>query len=565
MAESHIILLPRADYFEWVKATQKYVLAFGVNITPDPPKAGGKENATVAVVPNGYPDEGDIVKWLNSRFPQTHVDAIYVESPDELTSVMNDRVTNEQRYGSLTSGILRNGDTVSFPISADRLYLFWPTDYSTIYQSFGANPEIYAKWGLPGHEGVDIRAPMSTNIYACADGEVYHVERDPDVHSYGKHVRIRHPNGYRTVYGHLSEVKVSVGQKVNAKELIGEANSTGNSTGSHLHLVLKKDGATDNGETDFRGDIIDPTPFLVYPHQEAQVMEALKVSAEVLASRATFAWTLPCLVGLNARDDGTMQEVDYTVVETAQLEAIKIFGNTPSDAINKLRKLIPNVFIMARITCDMSHTIEIPQTWAALMYGDVERLYNLGIRYFEIHQSPNLQMYGWNHLWHSGGGFGRWWMDIVLHLNDPFPEARFGFPGVSPGGQVEGQRMDAKIFLEQADETIQTADWVGVNCFWSSEMEMSLPDKGGFYEYFRELYPGKLIFITEFGNVNDLTNPSVKGNEYVKFYEGLRDKPGFGAAFSQVISSPSGYGSMRWRYEDGKITEIPYRVGRRKF
>ena len=38
--------------------------------------------------------------------------------------------------------------------------------------------------------------------------------------------------------------------------------STGNSTGPHLHLTLKKEGATECGETDYPYDIIDPTPFL---------------------------------------------------------------------------------------------------------------------------------------------------------------------------------------------------------------------------------------------------------------------------------------------------------------
>ena len=71
MAESHILLLPREDYFKWVKETQKYVLAFGVNITPDPPKAGSKENVTLVVAPNGYPNEGDIVRWMQTNFPNT--------------------------------------------------------------------------------------------------------------------------------------------------------------------------------------------------------------------------------------------------------------------------------------------------------------------------------------------------------------------------------------------------------------------------------------------------------------------------------------------------------------
>ena len=50
-----------------------------------------------------------------------------------------------------------------------------------------------------------------------------------------------------------------------AGQVIGLADSTGASVGSHLHLTLKRDGATDRGETDYPKDILDPTPFLLWP------------------------------------------------------------------------------------------------------------------------------------------------------------------------------------------------------------------------------------------------------------------------------------------------------------
>ena len=261
MTESHILLLPRMNYFKWVRAAQKYALSFGVNITPDPLKTGTKKVVTVVVPEDGYPTEGDIIIWIKARFAETAVDAIIADTPDELKRILDRRVANNQRYG----GEERVGTQDVLPrYPLDRLYLFWPTDYATISQRFAANPEIYGKFGLPGHEGVDIRAPMNTNVYACADGEVFYVETNPEKHAYGKHIRIRHENGFKTVYGHLAEVLVSIGQQVKPRELIGKADSTGNSTGSHLHLSLKKEGATKKGDTNFKGDIIDPTPYLVY-------------------------------------------------------------------------------------------------------------------------------------------------------------------------------------------------------------------------------------------------------------------------------------------------------------
>jgi hypothetical protein len=144
--------------------------------------------------------------------------------------------------------------------------LFWPTRFGTITQGFGERPAFYAQFNLPGHEGLDIRAPHGSDVLAAADGTVRAVHLngniDPKKHPYGNEVRIAHAGGYETIYAHLKSVAVAVGKTVSAGDVIGEADSTGNSQGSHLHLTLKKQGATARGETRYPNDIIDPTPFL---------------------------------------------------------------------------------------------------------------------------------------------------------------------------------------------------------------------------------------------------------------------------------------------------------------
>lgn len=561
MADSHILLVPKVNYFKWVRAAQKYALSFGMMITPDPEKAGDHDAVTVVVSGDGYPEEGDILLWLKTRYPKTMIDALPVADAEELEASLHQRVETNRRFGgefhTETQDVLPK-----YP--PNRLYLFWPTDYGTISQRFGANPEIYGKWGLPGHEGLDIRAPLNSKIYACADGEVSHVEQKPDADAYGRQVRINHGNGYKTVYAHLSEVDVSVGQQVKAKELIGRAGSTGNSTGSYLHLTLKKIGATKKGETNFNGDIIDPTPFLVYPHQEEEVFSTLDLSLPMI-EQSTFPWAQPCLVGVNARFDGTMQQVDFSVLKTAGIEAVKLPQHTPESTISQLGQINPEIFIMARIAHNPGEVSITADQWLTEMGPEVSRLYKLGLRYFEIQQSPNLSICGWNHSWSAGSDFGAFWLRVSAGLREIAPEARFGFPGLSPGKQVPGQRMDAKVFLDGADAALLAADWVGVNCFWSGESEMKSIEGGAFYKYYRERYPDKLLFITEFGNVNQLTKPHVKGQEYVQYYQSLRDQPGIGAAFAEVISASTGFNSLTWRAEDGSINKIPYLVGKRQF
>ncbi|MCB8942826.1 MAG: M23 family metallopeptidase [Ardenticatenaceae bacterium] len=136
----------------------------------------------------------------------------------------------------------------------------WPTDHRTITQHFGANPQNYAQFGLPGHEGVDIRAPSGSNIYCVAPGTVVTVHKKAADHNYGIHVKVDHMDGYQTTYAHLQETRVSEGEQVTAGTLLGLADNTGNSFGSHLHLTLKKAGTTYNN---WPRNIMDPTPFLL--------------------------------------------------------------------------------------------------------------------------------------------------------------------------------------------------------------------------------------------------------------------------------------------------------------
>ncbi len=139
--------------------------------------------------------------------------------------------------------------------------LRWPVDSHRVNQYFGENPDSYKPFGLPGHEGLDLFALSGANVYAATDGEVYQAGQ-PKGHPYGLHVRIKHEFGgkvYHTIYGHLSEILVEKGQQVTAGELIGLADNTGNSFGSHLHLTLKINGEQTAG---YPAGIVDPWPYL---------------------------------------------------------------------------------------------------------------------------------------------------------------------------------------------------------------------------------------------------------------------------------------------------------------
>jgi murein DD-endopeptidase MepM/ murein hydrolase activator NlpD len=86
------------------------------------------------------------------------------------------------------------------------------------------------------HTGIDFTAPTGTPIYTTGDGTVE--EATTDGSGYGQHVIINHGFGYKTLYGHMSVMKVRTGQKVKRGELIGLVGSTGSSTGPHCHYEV---------------------------------------------------------------------------------------------------------------------------------------------------------------------------------------------------------------------------------------------------------------------------------------------------------------------------------------
>ncbi len=148
--------------------------------------------------------------------------------------------------------------------STSSITFLWPTEYKIVTQAFGINPQWYEQYGLPGHEGIDMRAPMNSKIFAAWGGKVI---RNESHNAYGWSIRTEatiRGEVYEFVYAHFVEKShLQVGDEVKKGDLIGLADSTGNSTGSHLHFSLKKRGATASGETDYPFDIINPTEFFV--------------------------------------------------------------------------------------------------------------------------------------------------------------------------------------------------------------------------------------------------------------------------------------------------------------
>jgi murein DD-endopeptidase MepM/ murein hydrolase activator NlpD len=125
--------------------------------------------------------------------------------------------------------------------SLKRAFLRAPLQFRRVSSRFGArfHPVLH-RWRA--HEGIDFSAPYGTPVRATADGSVTQVGREDA--GYGNLIELRHANGIRTRYGHLSAFArgLHVGERVEQGETIGYVGSTGLSTGPHLHYEFLVNG-----------------------------------------------------------------------------------------------------------------------------------------------------------------------------------------------------------------------------------------------------------------------------------------------------------------------------------
>lgn len=92
------------------------------------------------------------------------------------------------------------------------------------------------KYAAGRHTGIDFGVGVGTSVRSAANGVVVFAGRGG---AYGNMIEVRHPDGYTTLYGHLSGYNVKPGQRVKAGTQIGRSGNTGRSTGAHLHFEVR--------------------------------------------------------------------------------------------------------------------------------------------------------------------------------------------------------------------------------------------------------------------------------------------------------------------------------------
>ena len=141
--------------------------------------------------------------------------------------------------------------------------------------------DVYAQFGLKGHNGTDWGLPTGTVVIAPHDGKVIEAASDPK--GYGNYIKIEN-DIEGSILAHLKSFSVKVGNYVTEGQIIGYSNNTGNSTGPHLHWgYYRKPRNKNNGYS----GTVDPFQYIggsmpnVYKGLDLTNLESMKVAVDV--------------------------------------------------------------------------------------------------------------------------------------------------------------------------------------------------------------------------------------------------------------------------------------------
>ncbi|MEK9138510.1 MAG: M23 family metallopeptidase, partial [Bacteroidota bacterium] len=156
----------------------------------------------------------------------------------EQERIKREREAAEQRR----TGKLPQPPAIAGNFEMKRGKLRWPVSEGSVVAHFGNQRHPTLKT-ITQNTGIDIAVKAGTPVTAVAEGEVATIWWLP---SYGNIIIIDHYNGYRTVYSHLAEIRVTQGQKVKEGDGIGTSGEA--LDGQRLHFELWKDRDKQNPE-----------------------------------------------------------------------------------------------------------------------------------------------------------------------------------------------------------------------------------------------------------------------------------------------------------------------------
>ncbi|NKE77345.1 M23 family metallopeptidase [Ochrobactrum sp. MC-1LL] len=203
-----------------------------------------EQNGKVRVLADAAYEKADsILDTLNAA-------GLRIETPGSESVAMGGPLIPVSSPGAVVNDFdmqLRNLDSALYRLDQVRkrvsaLPLANPAPGKAVTSLFGVRRDPFLGTAA-FHSGIDFRASYGQTVKSTAAGKIVKAGR---FGGYGNMVEIDHGNGFSTRFAHLSRVLVRDGQQIAAGVAVGEAGSSGRSTGSHLHYEVRENGRAVN-------------------------------------------------------------------------------------------------------------------------------------------------------------------------------------------------------------------------------------------------------------------------------------------------------------------------------
>ncbi|MCA1030562.1 peptidoglycan DD-metalloendopeptidase family protein [Bacillus timonensis] len=212
------------------------------------------------------------------------------------------------------------------------------------------------------HKGIDIVAEYGEEVFSVDDGVV---NKSYYSSTYGHVVFIKHPNGFETVYAHLSKRLVKEGDKVTQGQLIGNIGNSGISTGAHLHFEIH------NGEWNYQKDhAIDPLTVL----SEHNLYTMKELNEQKLASHQASVYSPQSQSSINNTADTVKAEVEAVSANYKNEENLKTVIVERNDTLWGIA-VKENVSIESIMEWNSLNTTNIQIGQKLVVYAEDEKVY----------------------------------------------------------------------------------------------------------------------------------------------------------------------------------------------
>jgi hypothetical protein len=239
-------------------------------------------------------------------------------------------------------------------------------------------------------------------------------------------------------------------------------------------------------------------------------------------------------IGLHASaDPGDLYggEAEFREFRILRPGVIKVLSAHSEVSIKRLAMENPNVRWIIRAFLSMKGRSVTPQQFYDWTINDLTRairtLRTEGVPdadiWIEIHNEPNLVAEGWTSSWQNGIQFATWLIAVKALYRQDFPSVQYMYPGLSPGADVPGVRMNSSSFLAESETAVTTCDAVGVHCYWSQTWPMSTAFT--YLDSYQRF--NKPVWVTESSRNDPVPQVSWAqyAAEYTTFWQGLNLRP----------------------------------------